>query len=476
MTSSIGSQSATRTDAPRGHRGRILVVGDPASMPGLDEACDRSFVHVSNLFDAVGELCTARPHEPIKAVLIAQSLAGTSTTRAIQSLRRFDPAVQLVLVCAGEGGSVDPTVFEQFDHYLDAPLTGGMIQSVLGDTRGSASSGSESDDSDDSDFDFAAESIGEIEIERQQTVSGRQPPDSSAGQPAAPVVEASVKPPGQVNESDEPLGDIDLVDAVMHDPAGVRDRCVALIAQQTGWSGVELREEAMTSGIAVVNGGIYYGTLVAEAPREAVEPWAEWLGYWMALDASYRTNRTLSLTDELTGAWNRRYFESFLNDCIHRAARRRRPVTVMVLDLDDFKVYNDTYGHSAGDEILRETVRLLTSVIRRGDRVCRIGGDEFAVIFADIEGPREPGSEHPHSVEQVAKRFQDEICRMHFPKLGIEAPGTLSVSAGLATYPWDGHEAQSLLEHADQLALESKRRGKNAITMGPGAQETCGKH
>jgi GGDEF domain-containing protein len=63
---------------------------------------------------------------------------------------------------------------------------------------------------------------------------------------------------------------------------------------------------------------------------------------------------------------------------------------------------------------------------------------------------------------------------MSFPKLGVEAPGTLSVSAGLATYPWDGSTPQSLLRHADQLALESKRKGKNALTFGPGAQRVCG--
>jgi len=142
----------------------------------------------------------------------------------------------------------------------------------------------------------------------------------------------------------------------------------------------------------------------------------------------------------------------------------------MVFDIDDFKHYNDRFGHDAGDEVLRETVRLLNSVIRSGDKVCRIGGDEFAVIFADLEGPRELGSNHPESVEQIAARFQDQICQMKFPKLGLDAPGTLSVSGGLATYPWDGTTAADLLHHADQLALQSKCKGKNVITMGPGTQ------
>jgi diguanylate cyclase (GGDEF)-like protein len=179
------------------------------------------------------------------------------------------------------------------------------------------------------------------------------------------------------------------------------------------------------------------------------------------------------MQDELTAAGNRRYFESFLHESIQRAAPLRRPVTVMVFDIDDFKTFNDQFGHEAGDEILRESVRLMQSVIRRGDRVCRIGGDEFAVIFADDEAPRAPGSRHPESIETIAKRFQDQICKMKFPKLGADAPGTLTVSAGLATYPWDGGDPQSLLRRADQLAMQSKRNGKNLITLGRGAQLAC---
>jgi diguanylate cyclase (GGDEF)-like protein len=153
-----------------------------------------------------------------------------------------------------------------------------------------------------------------------------------------------------------------------------------------------------------------------------------------------------------------------------RAARARRAVTVLFFDIDGFKRYNDQFGHEAGDEILKETVRLLESVIRAGDRVCRIGGDEFVVVFCDLEGPRSPGSNPPEDVAQIAARFQEQIWGMKFPKLGIDAPGTLSISGGLATFPWDGSDPQGLLRHADQLALQSKRSGKNVITLGPGAQ------
>jgi diguanylate cyclase (GGDEF)-like protein len=104
-------------------------------------------------------------------------------------------------------------------------------------------------------------------------------------------------------------------------------------------------------------------------------------------------------------------------------------------------------------------------VVRPTDRVCRIGGDEFAVIFYEPKGPRESGSRHPQSIHAIADRFQSQIRGHKFPRLQ-EAPGPLTVSGGLATYPWDGATAADLLAKADQLALESKRQGKNVITIG----------
>ncbi|GAB4386214.1 MAG: hypothetical protein Kow0022_14510 [Phycisphaerales bacterium] len=200
---------------------------------------------------------------------------------------------------------------------------------------------------------------------------------------------------------------------------------------------------------------------------------AAWLGAWLTLEARFRAQRIEALTDPLTGAWNRRYFERYLSMAIEQAKQARLTVTVLVFDVDDFKRYNDTYGHAAGDEILREMVRLLRSVIRPSDRVCRIGGDEFAVIFYEPRGPRVPSSKPPESIYRLAKRFQSQICGARFPKLGREAPGTLTISGGLATYPWDGQDPIALLERADQLAIQSKQAGKNVITLGPGAMRAC---
>jgi len=229
------------------------------------------------------------------------------------------------------------------------------------------------------------------------------------------------------------------------------------------------------AGVAVARAGGAFGTLTADntAP-DRLARLADELALWLALAEQQRQLRRAAFTDQLTGANNRRWFDYAFPRALDKARDERRDVTVMVYDIDDFKTYNDCFGHAAGDEILRETVRLLISVIRPSDRVCRIGGDEFVVIFDDPSGPRVGAGHHPTEIAAIAGRFQRQICEHRFPKLSNEAPGTLTISGGLATFPWDGASPEALLARADALALESKRAGKNLITFGPGARRVCG--
>lgn len=233
-------------------------------------------------------------------------------------------------------------------------------------------------------------------------------------------------------------------------------------------------QEAPASGVPVERHGKLFGWLEAPGVAQgALRGAAGRLALWLSLAEQHRQLRRAAFTDPLTGAWNRRYFDHFLALAIDSARNRRRDLTVLLFDIDDFKLYNDRYGHAAGDQILRETVRLLESVIRPTDLVCRIGGDEFAVIFNEPEGPRTPTSRHPASIGAIAARFQRQICDHRFPKLGAEAQGTLTISGGLASFPWDGQTPESLLQRADELALESKRQGKNVVTFGPNAEPLC---
>lgn len=244
---------------------------------------------------------------------------------------------------------------------------------------------------------------------------------------------------------------------------------------------IEIEENAPSIGEgagveSVAHHGRAFGWLTGPcsgASDGALRQRAEWLAHWLALREQHRQLYAAAFTDSLTGAWNRRYFERFLESAIKDAQRRRHNLTILIFDIDDFKHYNDNYGHPAGDEILTETVRLLRSVVRPSDKVCRIGGDEFAVIFHEPEGPREAGSRHPGSIGAIATRFQKQIAAARFPKLGEDAKGRLTISGGLATYPWDGHSVETLVGRADELVLDSKRQGKNAICFGPDATRTA---
>lgn len=209
-------------------------------------------------------------------------------------------------------------------------------------------------------------------------------------------------------------------------------------------------------------------------PIAQAEAGARWLALWIALREQQEQLREAAFTDPLTGVWNRRYFDRFLPKALERARERRHELSLLVFDVDNFKRFNDRFGHAAGDDILIETSRLIRAVVRPTDRVCRIGGDEFAVIFYEPDGPRDPASRHPNSIAAIVARFQEQIREQRFPKLGAHAPGALSISGGMATFPWDAADPTSLLARADALALESKGFGKNLIRFGegrpPGAQ------
>lgn len=491
----------------------------------------------NNLFEALGEIATAPAAAPIATVVLCDRHMPTHPGRAIESLHKIDPSLRIVMIThpdSGDESANDPPrdwLALGVDECIAAPVAAHDLARIfeenliLGGPGASDSSPASRDEDStakqksepaalaDSTTGVgrgplmpgsAAMSVHEIP-EAVRTVppqsrsapappaaaaaaggpapappprsavaaSAPQPPSSAAapsGSAPAPTVAAAHLPAA----TEQSLGDTDLVEAILAGPNRLTPIALQLIAQQTGWHDIALITEPTDSSPVVALGERQFAWLAtSRASASAVKPWADWLARWLALDESYHGYRLQAMQDDLTGAGNRRYFDEFLRESIKRAARLRRPVTLMVFDIDNFKSYNDQFGHEAGDDVLRDTVRLMQSVIRQGDRVCRIGGDEFAVIFADEEAPREPGSRHPESIEAIAKRFQDQICQMRFPKLGPEAPGTLTISAGLATYPWDGADPASLLRHADQLALESKRKGKNVITFGKGAMRAC---
>lgn len=314
--------------------------------------------------------------------------------------------------------------------------------------------------------------------------STKPPANPPAPQPAAAWSDSGLELPPAIEPRPAPMGtsamssgDLLLVSMLLkgQDP---EPAAVAILRERSGDDSLTFHTDPAGAAPAesdpraqtVAWEGVVFGRLTAARPApNALAQHARWLAGWLRLRDQQSQLRTAAFTDPLTGSWNRRYFDRFLATAIDAARAGRRPVTILLFDIDNFKHYNDRYGHEAGDEILRETVRLLRSVIRPTDRVCRVGGDEFAVIFHEPDGPRQEGSKHPATVFQLAQRFQQQVQKHRFPKLTDCAAGTLTISGGLATFPWDGATPAELLAKADQLAMASKRQGKNAITLGPGA-------
>jgi diguanylate cyclase (GGDEF)-like protein len=192
------------------------------------------------------------------------------------------------------------------------------------------------------------------------------------------------------------------------------------------------------------------------------------------LERRIRHLEELATTDDLTGLKNRRYMLEFARQILQHAEASHGRVTLLLFDIDNFKHYNDVYGHVVGDEILREAAILVRRCCRPHDVIGRIGGDEFAVIFWDdpyrpagdvAQDRRSTARAHPTEAISVAKRFRKEFGNADLQFLGPRGEGVLTISGGLASFPRDGATVEQLFERADQALLDAKRRGKNRIYL-----------
>lgn len=176
----------------------------------------------------------------------------------------------------------------------------------------------------------------------------------------------------------------------------------------------------------------------------------------LALQMTNERLRRLVAVDSLTGIANRRHFDRSLEREVRRARREGRPLSLIFLDLDEFKRFNDTYGHPRGDEVLRLVAQTLNETFRRGgDFVARYGGEEFAVVLPDVDARR---------AALYAERLRRRIWRLAIPYGNSSSAERVTISGGVATLaPSMKVSADQLLRAADKALYRAKCLGRNQI-------------
>ena len=176
--------------------------------------------------------------------------------------------------------------------------------------------------------------------------------------------------------------------------------------------------------------------------------------YADALRSNVQTAMELAVIDPLTGLNNRRYLETHLGGLLEQAERHSRPVSIMILDIDFFKRVNDTYGHDAGDEVLKNFALRVKRRVRGADLMCRLGGEEFVVVMPDTKLA---------VAQSVGERVRAAVAALPFPIDNGERAIPVTVSIGVANSPGD-ESIDALLRRADQALYLSKNAGRNRVT------------
>jgi diguanylate cyclase (GGDEF)-like protein/PAS domain S-box-containing protein len=165
--------------------------------------------------------------------------------------------------------------------------------------------------------------------------------------------------------------------------------------------------------------------------------------------------RDQSIQDPLTGLFNRRYLEQSLDREVHRAARAGRSISLAMLDIDHFKHFNDTFGHQAGDLLLREVAAVFKARVRAGDLACRFGGEEFALVLAetDTNGAHTCVEKIREAVKHLALQFRGQSL------------GAVTLSAGIAAFPEQSENSEGLIHMADVALYRAKKEGRDRVVV-----------
>jgi diguanylate cyclase (GGDEF)-like protein len=477
-------QEAPQSDA----KSRILLLGDDGRMGQMlrRELGEESSITEANILDGIAQFGfpggyvgqnNSQPDKGCELILLNVERLGNKTIQAVRALRQVAPRAKLILY--GEAFAevyAKPALRAGADDFIVWPIPRTELQTCLN------GAGKSITDKHNNRITKPEKEIGLIKTAPAERVREEsiEPGVLRRYQALARLV-----PKGTcalIEESQKVLAEVLEVAWVrIHSPE-VSEKANEP-HEQKGQS-VPLMGPNGQVGEMIVSG------YPPEKGRVDLEETAGFIGTLLCLAQRDEALKRLAMTDELTGAYNRRYLEHFLRQMIKQSQHEHTELTLLLFDIDEFKYYNDNYGHAAGDEVLRQAIQLIRRCCREHDVVTRIGGDEFAVLFWDSGHQRQifnkDNNDNSHQVRQnshqrmnsavsskthsemvmfLSNRFRRLMMANEFPGLGPEARGVLTISGGLAGFPWDGRTVKELLAAADEALLHAKRSGKNRIYL-----------
>ncbi len=253
-----------------------------------------------------------------------------------------------------------------------------------------------------------------------------------------------------------------LVDKVYQDPKARRLTGIGTARQAERLSGLA----GMPARPAIIVAGLHYrrrrigmiGVVTSgdKVPDEQemglFELLARQAGIAIRNAREFERTQTLSITDGLTGAYNYRFLVDTLRKEIGRADRFREQFSIIMLDVDGLKEYNDTHGHLRGSAVIRSVAQIVSQKLRSIDMLCKYGGDEFVVVL-----PRTPRK----GAALAAERIRAAIDKHGFP--GEKITGNITASMGIASFPEDGGTVAELISSSDKALYKAKRHGRNQV-------------
>ena len=159
----------------------------------------------------------------------------------------------------------------------------------------------------------------------------------------------------------------------------------------------------------------------------------------------------MAVTDFLTGLYIRRYFMSRLQDELLRSERYNKVFSIVMADIDNFKDFNDTYGHATGDQVLKAAGSFFQQSLRQTDVIARYGGEEFIIFF-------------PETDKEAAYVLAERL-KKGFSQIRLDILPRLAISLGISTYPEDGKDIETLIKNADTAMYSAKQRGRNRVVQ-----------